>query len=580
MSVSRKRKAASRLPKPGLPTPPAGPPGHSDEAGWTGEERRSDALLFDIAARFIALPADRIADEILRAQREVCEGLGLDTSSLWEMPLDEPTKVLSTHIYVPPDYPVPLETMDAKEFFPWTMRRLARGETVVLERLSDIPPEGARDLETFRYHQVQSTLVFPLAAGEGPMFGVVSFDTIRKPKTWSRSLVHKLGLVAQIFGYALLRKRADQELRKSEARYRGLFEDSLEGIFRTSPEGRILLVNPALAGMLGYDSPEDVLQSVRDLGGQVWADSEERSRLIHRLEKEGSLRSYECRLKQKDGTPIWISLSVRPVRGPDGRIAYFDGFAENIEERKSAEQALAELRLERAHLLRVLTADELSTSLAHEINQPLGAILNNAEAARALLSRGPDKAGAIPEIVEDIIQDAQRAGDIIRKVRRVMKKSDGTYERLPVNGLIEETLGIMQNNLMLNNVTLRTELAPDVADIKGDRVRLQQVLLNLVTNALEAMKESPSKVLTLRSAMDGPDTVIVSVEDSGPGVAATHQEGVFQPFFTTKRGGLGLGLSICRSIVEEHEGRIWLVNDPGKGAIFSCSLKAWRGEPA
>ncbi|MCX6574444.1 MAG: PAS domain S-box protein [Candidatus Aminicenantes bacterium] len=692
MTIARKRKPSSR-------------------AGWTGEERRSEArfeaLLFDISTRFIALPVDRIADEILRAQQEVCECLGLDISSMWEMPPGDPTAVLSTHVYVPPDYRVPVLEMDARDFFPWSMSRLFRGETVVLSRMSDIPPEGARDLEIYRYYKIHSAVSFPLAVGGGPIFGVASFNTFRKPLTWTADLIDKLGLVAQVFGNAIYRKRIDLKLRENEARYRGLFEDSLEGIYRTSPAGKVLFVNPAMAGMLGYDSPEDVLRSVTDLAGQVWADPEERARFIHRLEKEGAVRAYECRFKRKDGFPVWVSISVLPMRGPGGQIAHFDGFADNIEERKSTELALAdsvkryrtlfevapagiivvgldgrvltanslqaslygydsprqleglftphfvaekdreraslnmksllqgkelgersytavrrdgsefavevtsvalrgpheelqgylcltrditksqqdemertELRLERTHLARVLTVDEISTSLAHEINQPLGAILNNAEAARILLAQGPDKALEVPEIVEDIIQDARRAGDIIRKVRRVLKKSDALFERLPVNGLIGETLEIVQNNLILNNVTLRTELAPDLADVGGDRVRLQQVVLNLVTNALDAMKEAPSKVLTLRSAMDGPDTVRVSVGDSGPGVAEAHQGSVFQPFFTTKRGGLGLGLSICRSIIEEHEGRIWQVQDPGGGAIFSFSLKAWRDQRA
>jgi PAS domain S-box-containing protein len=708
MTAARKGKTSSRTSKPKTDNIPAAPTGPSKSDGWAGVERRSegrfDAILLDISTRFIALPVGRLDGEILRAQQQVCECLDLDISSMWEMPPDDPATVLSTHVYVPPDYNVPVLEMDAQDFFPWSMTRLARGETVILSRMTDIPPEGARDLDIFRYYRIQSSICFPLAVGGGPMFGAVAFDTIREQRTWTPDLIDKLGLVAQVFANAIFRKRADQELRENEARYRGVFEDSLEGIFRTSPAGKIVFANPAMATMLGYDSPEDVLQSVTDLAGQVWADPDERSRFIQRLEREGSVKAYECRLKRKDGTAIWSSISVRPARGPDGRISHFDGFADNIEVRKSAELALVEsesryrtlfeitpagisvitpegyvrtansmqarlygydspqqlegffapgfiaerdreqaarnlqdlvegrdqsdwiytavrrdgteftvavtalvlrgpdqavegflfvtrditkiqrdekerteLRLERTHLARVLTVDEMSTSLAHEINQPLGAILNNAEAARTLLSQGPDRSGAVPEIVEDIIQDARRAGDIIRKVRRVLKKSDAQFERLPVNRLIEETLQVVQNNLMLNNVTLRTELAPDAPDIGGDRVRLQQVLLNLVTNALDAMAEAPSKVLSLRSAMDGPDLVTVSVGDSGRGIAEAHRGSVFEPFFTTKKSGLGLGLSICRSIIEEHEGRIWQERDPGGGTIFSFSLKAWRG---
>lgn len=707
MTVARKRKPSSRASKPKSGKTPARLKRSNKGADWVGEERRSvgrfEALLFDISTRFIALPVNRVDSEIIRAQQEVCECLGLDVSALWQTPPGDPGMLLSTQIYVPPDYRVPVLNMDARDFFPWSMRRLFRGETVVLSRMSDIPPEGARDLAIYGYYQVLSAVTFPLAVGGGPVFGAVSFNMFRKPLTWTTDLIDKLGLVAQVFANAIFRKRADQELRQNEARYRGLFEASLEGIFRTSPEGRVLLVNPAMAGMMGYDSPEDVLRSVTDLAGQVWADPDERARFIRRLERDGSVRAYECRFKRKDGTPMWVSISVRPERGLDGRISHFDGFAENIEERKSAESALAEsikryrtlfevapagiivvgldgrvltanslqaslygydsprqlegffaplfvaekdrgraalnmknllqgielgersyaavrrdgsefavevtsvalrgpheepqgylcltrditksqqdeleraqLRLERTHLARVLTVDEISTSLAHEINQPLGAILNNAEAARILLSRSEGRLEAMAEIVEDIIQDARRAGDIVRKVRRVLKKSDAQFERLPVNGLVLESVDILRNNLLLNNVTLRTELAPDLADIGGDRVRLHQVLVNLMTNAMDAMKETPAKVLTLKSVMDGPDTVRVSVEDSGEGITAAHRESVFQPFFTTKKGGLGLGLSICRSIIEEHEGRIWQADGPDGGTVFSFALKAWR----
>ncbi len=501
----------------------------------------------------------------------------------------------------------------------------------------------------------------------------------------------------------LLAGQLSDFLRESEDRYKSIFENSLEGIFQTTPEGRITAANAALAKMLGYDSAEEIIMSVTDVGAQVWVNPEERARLVQRLQEEGAVRGHECRFKRRDGTAFWVSLSTRPILDPDGRLAAFEGFVEDIDERKRAELALAEseqryrmlfesapagiiligtdgrvraanslqarlygydsaqqligfyaplfvaekdreraarnmgellegdvlgeriytavrrdgseftvevtsitlrdsrqkvqgylcltrdvtkdrldeaertqLRLERTHLARVLTVDEISTSLAHEINQPLGAILNNAEAVRILLSKVPAEPEALSEIVDDIIKDAMRAGEVVRKVRRVVRKSEVKFERLSVPGLVQETLEILQNSLTLNNAALRLELRPGLADVRGDRVRLQQVLLNLANNALDAMKNAPAKVLTIRSEMDGPDTVTVSVSDSGPGVAEAARTQLFEPFFTTKRAGLGLGLSICRSIIEEHGGRIWEHNNPGGGATFSFSLKAWR----
>jgi len=157
-----------------------------------------------------------------------------------------------------------------------------------------------------------------------------------------------------------------------------------------------------------------------------------------------------------------------------------------------------------------------------------------------------------------------------------VKRSEARFERLSVNTLIEKTLEFLRYSLALNNVTLRTELAPAVADVGGDLIHLQQVLLNLLTNALEAMKETPSRILTIRSSMDGRDMVTVSVSDSGPGIPEAKRTLVFEPFVTTKKDGLGLGLAICRSIIEEHKGRIWLEGNPAGGATFLFSLKAWR----
>ena len=662
-----------------------------------------ERALVDISTRFINLPADRVDSEIMVAQREVCESLGIDISALWQRDLDHAGSLVSTHVFAPPDFSLaPAEAMDARDTFPWSMKTLFQGATIIISRMAELPAAAARDLELYRYFGIKSALTFPLSAGGGPVFGAVSFNEFRKERAWSTDIIDKLGLVAQIFANALARKRTDQVLRESEARYRNIFEGSIEGIYRVSLEGKLLLANPAIAKMLGYDSVEDILRSVADVGLQVWASPENRLHFLKRIEEEGSVRGYECEFKRKDGTLVWVSLNTSPVRGPDGRIAHSDGFLMNIDERRQAHETLkwserflaevarigkvggwefdidtgiqtwteetynlhevdpsfgpsvekglafftpasrpiieqavrrameqgapydleleiitakghhrnvrtigradladrriygfiqdiserkrneletAQLRLELSHLARVLTVDQISTSLAHEINQPLGAILNNAEAAKILLSQAQANRETLPEIVRDIIQDAKRAGDVIRKVRSVVKKADAHFEPLRVNALIDEALVLVQNSLTMNNVTLRLDLDPDIADIGGDRVRLQQVLVNLMTNALDAMKETPSKTLTVRSAMDGPGLVTVSVGDSGPGIAEANREILFKPFFTTKKDGLGMGLAISRSIIEEHGGRIWADNNPGGGAAFSFSLKAWPKKP-
>jgi C4-dicarboxylate-specific signal transduction histidine kinase len=268
------------------------------------------------------------------------------------------------------------------------------------------------------------------------------------------------------------------------------------------------------------------------------------------------------------------------LRGPSHEVQAYLYLTRDVTKERQDESERVQLRQELAHLGRVMAMTELSTSLAHEINQPLGAILNNAEAARSLLSRAKEERPEIGEIIEDIIQDAQRAGDVIRRIRGLVKKSEAKFEPLDVNILIEDVARLVNNGLSLNNVTLRLDLKPDLAKVRGDRVRLQQVLMNLMTNAIDAMKQTPSRILEVRSTAPTSDTVAVSIIDSGIGIAEASLDSVFKPFYTTKKDGLGMGLTICQSIIEEHGGRIWEGNNPGGGATFSFALKAWTEEPA
>jgi C4-dicarboxylate-specific signal transduction histidine kinase len=206
--------------------------------------------------------------------------------------------------------------------------------------------------------------------------------------------------------------------------------------------------------------------------------------------------------------------------------------------------------------------------------------LANARATKNLLSQDQDKWQEIPEILNDIIQDSMRDGDVIRKLRKLVKKGNEPVETLSINALINDVLTLLHSSLVTNHVKLHLDLKLDLPNIPGESVGLQQVLLNLITNAMDAMKETPSRILTIHSAMDTPDTVTVSVSDSGPGIAEARRALVFNPFFTTKEGGLGLGLSICRSIIEEHGGRIWEDDNSSGGATFSFSLKAKLKESA
>jgi len=304
------------------------------------EDQAMATLISELSSRFINLPADQVDPEIEAAQRRVCDALGLDVSSLWQWRPDNPVMHTLTHYYRPLGGPPVPDTMKGQDYFPWCQRRVLAGEVVMISSMADLPAEAARDRETFNHYGLKTTLTIPLTVGGGLVFGSVNFNDMRRERRWSQALVQRLQLVAQIFANALARKVADQTLHESETRYRSIFDEAIEGMFRTSVEGRLLAANGALARILRYDSAEEAMRVIENVGQQAWADPDKRQQFVQRLAEEGSLRAFECQLKRKDGTKIWVSLNARAVRGPDGQVAYVDGFIEDISERRRVADAL------------------------------------------------------------------------------------------------------------------------------------------------------------------------------------------------------------------------------------------------
>jgi len=242
--------------------------------------------------------------------------------------------------------------------------------------------------------------------------------------------------------------------------------------------------------------------------------------------------------------------------------------------RRRAEREAQRRRDELTHMTRVATMGELTASLAHEINQPLAAILSNAQAALRLLAAGGTDNNEIGEILADIAADDRRAGEVIRRMRALLRKGEGDPMVLDVNDLVTEVVGLVRGEMILQNVSLALELSSDLPRVHGDRIQLQQVLLNLMMNALDAMKETSggNRRVVVRTAVADGRSVQVGVEDSGGGVAAEKLEQIFEPFVTTKAHGMGLGLAICRSIIQAHGGRIGFTNNPDRGANFWFTL--------
>jgi C4-dicarboxylate-specific signal transduction histidine kinase len=281
---------------------------------------------------------------------------------------------------------------------------------------------------------------------------------------------------------------------------------------------------------------------------------------------------YEKEYRRKDGAVFPVELRTFLLKDGAGSHSGMWAIVRDITDRKRIALEADRLRGELAHVGRVTTVGGMTTAIAHELNQPLAAILANAQAGERFLAAGEPPLDEIREILQDVVGDTRRAGEVIQRLRSLLRKDEPRMLPLDLNQTIWELAALTRTDAILRNVAIELDLAAELPPVRGDRVQLQQVLLNLVLNGLDAMGARADggriRVQTVRIQ----NTVLVSVQDEGPGIPADKLPHIFEPFYTTKPTGMGLGLAISRSIVEAHGGRLWAVNNPGSGATFQLSL--------
>jgi two-component system, LuxR family, sensor kinase FixL len=278
----------------------------------------------------------------------------------------------------------------------------------------------------------------------------------------------------------------------------------------------------------------------------------------------------EERLTDAQGRVRWLQTVKRPIIDNDGVANQVLGASTDITRRKQAESELGRNRQELAHVTRISTMGELAASLAHELNQPLTAILSNAQAAQRFLAANPTDLAEVREILKDIVDDDSRASAVIRRIRSLVKKEEAAFVPLDLAEAMREVVRLAHSDAVLLNVNVEIQSNPALPWVRGDRVQLQQVVLNLMLNAFDAVKDCPldERRIALTAQQEGSGAVRVAVRDWGVGLSGDKLDKIFQPFYTTKRTGLGMGLSISRSIVEAHGGRLWAENNAGRGATF------------
>jgi PAS domain S-box-containing protein len=364
---------------------------------------------------------------------------------------------------------------------------------------------------------------------------------------------------------------AHHGLEEREAKIRRLVEANIIGIFIFDSEDRIVEANDAFLQIVGYNRDDLVAGRVRstNLTPPEWRDR--RARATTELKITGAVQPYEREYFRKDSSrvPALIGSAAFDERRDQGVTFVLD-----LTERRRAEEALRKMQIELAHANRVATMGQLTASIAHEVKQPITSAAAYANAALHFLARTPPKLEKMREALEGIVAASRRAGEVIDRVRTLVRKEQPRSERFDINEAIREVIELMRGEAVKNDVSVQTDLAHGLPVIQGDRVQLQQVILNLIMNAVESMSSvsDGTRALFISTSNAEADGLLVSISDSGPGLPPTNLADIFDAFYTTKASGLGMGLSICRSIVDAHGGRLWATPNEPHGAVFRIML--------
>lgn len=423
-----------------------------------------------------------------------------------------------------------------------------------------------------------SYLGVPISWPDGKIFGTICIRDNKRnaySEAYLKLLLHFRDLLqADLKSLA----RLHGEIETREAKIRRLVDANVMGIFVWDVEGRILEANDAFLHIIGYDRADLAAGRVRwtDLTPPEWRD--DTARRVAEVTTTGTAQPREKEYFRKDGSRVPVLVGGAAVgEEPQQAIAFVLDLSERKRaeaQARDAERRYREMHMELAHANRVATMGQLTASIAHEVKQPIAATVSNAQAALRWLSRHPPDLEEVRQALAHIVQDGRRAGDVVGRIRDLIKKAPPREDRLDINEAAREVIELTRGEAAKNGVRVRRELADGLPLIQGDRVQLQQVMLNLIINAVEAMRgvsDGPRELLISTGTSDTGD-VRVAVRDSGPGLTPAALERLFEPFYTTKPGGLGLGLSICRSIVEGHGGRLWASTNVPRGAIFQFTL--------
>src|SRR5262245_17436029 len=598
-------------------------PSGAQAADATRSARDDDILSFeqlfaDLSAGFVNLPAARIDGAITEALRRVVGLLGVDRCNLIRFSQGDGTYV--THSWSVEGVPAVVPRSITNEF-PWVLARVRAGNPVVVARLADLPAEAAADEAAWRGFGVKSNLTVPMTIG-GRIEGAIAIASLWRERQWPEHLVSRLRALADVFGNALAHKRAQEGLDTAMA-FERLVSDLLVALLTAGrAEDKDPLIKAGLRDMaliLGADRatlwerignstefgkthrwlaenvpiPPDRAGGVavpwisaRLAAGEVvrfanYADLPPEAQTDLPVLRELGVRSLVIVPLTVSGVVVRaLSLATahEEREWPEAlvpRVKLLGEVFASVLARDEAERREREAKAQAAHAVRVGAMGAFAASLAHELTQPVAASLSNAETAARLLAAPDPDVEELRATLEDIVADDRRASDLIQKLRRFLRRGEMERGELAMHELLDEVVHLAGKEALGRGIALRVEAAEVLPKVWADQVQIQQVMLNLLSNAFDAVAqaEPASRQVAVHADQCG-DGVSVEVRDSGAGMDEQTLARIFQPLFTTKPKGMGLGLSISRTIVEAHGGTLSVRSAPGKGTTFRIELPA------
>jgi signal transduction histidine kinase len=537
------------------------------------ERLRFETLVAQVSSEFANLESGRTNQAILRSLQSVQEFFQSSLASIWRYQ-DAGSKFRRTYLW--PEHAAGRTDAISPDDFPGTVRQLSRGESVRFS--GDDELSKLEDCAAFRKAGIRSFLALPIQS-ENRLLGALALKNFAGAIAWPTGILPRLSTIVEILGGALARQYAAEALRESEVLKGVIFEYMQSNIAVIDNAGTVLEVNQQWIDSAQRDgaSPQysvgvgvNYLEVCRKaIGSEGAVESLRGIQSVLSGTRQTFEMEYACHSPSEQR---WFRMTaMRLPRASGGAlIIHFD-----ITRQKLAELERERMQEETAQLHRVTEMGQLVASLAHELAQPLGAVLGNAQAAARLAARPEPDLAEIQSALADIIEDDQRARAVLNNVRAILKKHAVTPHRVNLNEIVENVTFMVRSSAQLRGIQLRSLLSEDAVMVQGDEVPLQQVLLNLVNNAMDAMSHVPAerRVLMLKTVVQSQNgSGLLIVEDHGPGVPDDLKAKLFEPFFTTKGEGLGMGLAICHTILQTLGGSIELQTHPEPGATFKVML--------